>query len=110
MAGEKPNTPMITGVKSIPTEHQPSVYANHAEINVSNWDFRLKFGEIETISEGNVIVEERVRVVMSPQHTKVFLKVLQDNLAKWEARFGEIDLSKMTPVKAAAKGKTVATE
>ena len=110
MAGEKPDELVITGVKTVPTEHQPSIYANHAEINVSSWDFRFKFGEIETVADGKVIVEERVRVVMSPHHTKVFLKVLQDNVAKWEARFGEIDLSRMALAKPATKAKPVATE
>ena len=32
------------------------------------------------------------RVVMTPLNAKLFLRALQDNLAKFEARYGEIDV------------------
>lgn len=35
----------------------------------------------------NYLVE---RIVMSPQHTKAFLRVLAENVARYEERMGEI--------------------
>ncbi|PYX42551.1 MAG: hypothetical protein DMG83_20500 [Acidobacteria bacterium] len=67
-----------------------SIYANNAEIAVTTWDFRFKFGEIEKISENEITVAERVRVVMSPQHAKVFCTLLAEHVAKYEQAFGEI--------------------
>ena len=32
------------------------------------------------------------RVVMTPLNAKLFLRALQDNLAKYESRYGEIDM------------------
>jgi len=79
-----------TPVKREATQSSPSIYANNAEINVTTWDFRFRFGEIETLSPQAITVAERVRVVMSPQHAKVFSRVLAENIAKYEQAFGEI--------------------
>ncbi len=32
------------------------------------------------------------RIIMTPQHAKLFLKALQDNIRKYEERFGEIKI------------------
>ena len=76
-----------------------SFYANSVELRISNWDFRFRFGEIiddhQQDESGNVI--ERVRIIMSPQHTKAFLAVLTDNVRKYEATFGEIRVNPVTP-------------
>jgi hypothetical protein len=76
----------------VKAESTPSIYANSAEINVTTWDFRFKFGEIEEVRPDSVSVAERVRVVMSPQHAKIFSRVLAENVQKYENAFGEIVL------------------
>ena len=35
----------------------------------------------------------RARVINSPKHMKRFLLALQDNVSKYEAQFGKIDVS-----------------
>jgi len=35
------------------------------------------------------------RVIMTPQHAKLFLKALEDNIRKYEERFGEIKIHGM---------------
>jgi hypothetical protein len=72
------------------TESTPSVYANNAEVTITTWDVRMKFGEIEKISESEISVAERVRVAMSPQHAKAFSVVLAEHIKKYEEAFGEI--------------------
>ena len=69
-----------------------SVYSNHVELNISNWDFKFRFGEILDQQGETIHITERVRVIMSPQHTKAFLLVLAQNVQKFEATFGEIRL------------------
>lgn len=32
------------------------------------------------------------RIIMTPQHAKLFLKALEDNIRKYEERFGEIKI------------------
>jgi hypothetical protein len=73
-------------------ESAPSVYANNAEVSITTWDFRLKFGEIEKITESEISVAERVRIAMSPQHAKAFSKVLAEHVTKYEEAFGEIQV------------------
>jgi hypothetical protein len=69
-----------------------SVYSNSARITVNLWDFRMLFGELEEATPELLKVTEGVKVIMSPQHVKVFLKVLERNVRKYEETFGEIKL------------------
>jgi hypothetical protein len=66
------------------------IYSNFAEIQMSAWDFRIKFGRIERADEKELAIEELATVYMSPEHMKVFLGALQSNVSKYEERFGPI--------------------
>src|SRR4051812_38450918 len=68
------------------------VYANSARITVSLWDFRFFFGEVEEANAELIRLNETAKDTMSPQHTKVFLRVLDDNVRKYEEKFGEIKI------------------
>jgi hypothetical protein len=78
------------------SEELKSFYSNHVNIHSSFFDFVFEFGEverIETYENQNVMdIEIKTRIVMSPQHAKAFLKVLNDNLKEYEKNFGEIKL------------------
>jgi hypothetical protein len=107
--GDKPHDnvestkPKLNGVK--PDNPVASVYANQLELQITNWDFRFRFGEVSDQQEGITNVAEKVRVVMSPQHTKAFLNILTENVRKYESAFGEI---RITPSESA--GKTLRTQ
>jgi len=65
---------------------------NLVNINVSVWDIRFIFGEIEQADENKLVMTDRVRVSMSPAHAKVFSEVLVRNIQKYEEVFGEIKI------------------
>jgi len=65
-------------------------YANNAQLEVSNWDFRLIFGEVTGREGETLCVEQRVAVAMSPQHTKALLELLTRHVAAYEERVGQI--------------------
>jgi hypothetical protein len=70
-------------------------YANNAQIEANPWDLKLIFGEVEKTEmapEGvaKIYVEDKARIVMSPQHAKALMKALQENLAQYEAQMGLI--------------------
>ncbi len=71
-----------------------SVYANNAEFAMSLFDVSMLFGEmVGTDKETQeLVIEQHVKVIMSPLHTKIFLNVLAHNLKQWEARFGELKI------------------
>lgn len=63
------------------------VYSNLAVITHSPDEFVLDFIFIQPqIPKAKV----RTRVITSPQHVKRFLQALQDNIKKYEEKFGEI--------------------
>jgi len=64
-------------------------YASNIRMTISFFDIRMISGEV-IVDENNLIFNDRVSIVLSPQHAKVFLKVLQDNIEGYEKQFGPI--------------------
>ena len=67
-------------------------YVNSAAINSSFYDFQIHLAN-QTFSNDNVLeVKEMCQLFMSPQHTKMFCKLLVENLNNYESKFGEIKI------------------
>ena len=68
------------------------VYANHANLAVSNSDLAIDFGirEPNPKNKKRQSVTINARVIMSPQHGKMFASKLMDMIQAYEKTFGEI--------------------
>ncbi|HXH72313.1 MAG TPA: DUF3467 domain-containing protein [Mariprofundaceae bacterium] len=73
---------------NFPPDVQRGVYANQMVVTHSQEEFLLDF--IFAASPAGVV---NARVVVSPSHAKRIAAVLMDNVAKYEARFGEIRMA-----------------
>ena len=62
-------------------------YANFARISHMPGDFFLDFGQ--HLPEKNTVALKR-RIVMSPVNVKSLLRALQENVSKYEERYGQI--------------------
>ena len=71
-------------------EGYASFYCNHVQIGHTPWDFRMLFYEIMENDEGQLVLKEKTRVVMSPQHTKAMVRTFVLQIEKWEEQYGEI--------------------
>ncbi|SRR6266536_3906110 len=69
-----------------------TTYANSARMMIGLWDFKFTFGEVENADANEIRVSEKMGVIMSPQHAKMFLQVFEKNLKRYEEQFGEIKL------------------
>lgn len=69
-----------------------TVYSNQTLFGSTAFDFSMTFGEIVEVDADakNIKVEQRVRVVMSPIHFKIFAAICRANVQGYEERFGEI--------------------
>ena len=65
------------------------VYSNLVMITHSPSEIILDFAKMMPGLPKAKIVS---RIIMTPQHAKLLLKALEDNIKKYEARFGEIKL------------------
>lgn len=65
-------------------------YANLAIVTHSPAEFVLDFTQV---MPGMPKARVRSRVIMAPLHAKAFALALQENIKKYEARFGEIQLT-----------------
>ena len=70
------------------------LYVNMAMLNHNETEFVIDFIYVQPQAPKAVV---RTRVINSPKHMKRLLLALQDNVAKYEAQFGKIDISGPTP-------------
>lgn len=101
MPEQVPSKPEVVRRRS---ESFVSIYSNSLNVEANPWDFRLYFGDIEKGEPdptgsylAKIYVEDRVRIIMSPQHAKAMLKVLQDNVAQYEMQVGKIPVQPEVP-------------
>jgi len=75
-----------------------SIYSNSVNLDVTPWDFKFVFGGL--VGQGPnkpPKIENRVEVVMSPQHAKALLNIFTTHLHEYEKRVGEIKLPQPQP-------------
>jgi hypothetical protein len=66
------------------------IYSNLVMINHNQNEFTLDFIYVQPQQPKAKV---RARIIATPRHTKRVLAALSENLKKYEAKFGEIDLS-----------------
>ena len=67
-------------------------YANSVQVRVNLWDFFLMFGTIQQTAQDAVTIHNFDGVFLSPQQAKALANLLNQNIAQYEAAFGEIRL------------------
>ena len=84
-------------VKFVQTSDYRESYANSVQVRVNVWDFFLVFGTMQQASETQVELRNFQGIYLSPQQAKALAALLQQNLANYEAAFGEIKLDPRAP-------------
>ena len=62
-------------------------YSNTATVMHSETEILMDFG---MFVPGRNVIRVVSRVIMNPKHAKLFLRALQENIQKYEEKFGEI--------------------
>jgi hypothetical protein len=70
------------------------VYTNLALVNHTETEFTI---DAMYVQPQQPRAKVRARLISSPQHTKRLLKALEENIRRYEERFGEIELSGPNP-------------
>ncbi len=65
------------------------VFVNMAMVNHTETEFTLDLAYIQPQAPKAMV---RARVITTPKHLKRLLHAIQENLARYESRFGAIDL------------------
>jgi len=74
----------------------PGVYSNGLMVHTSETELTLDFLHMEP---GRPLARVRSRVVVSPRQAKRILRLLGDNLRRYERRFGPVPEPQPQPVK-----------
>lgn len=74
------------------SEEVPDIYANSVNLTMSIYDVTLHFALANGPNPEDQ--KELVRVIMSPQHAKVMIQMLQENLENYEEEIGVIPMPK----------------
>ncbi len=87
-------TSKIHQFKNVKGSDYRSVYANNAMFQTGPFDFNIFFGEVAELDESRQIglVEQHVRVTMSPLHAKLFAALMLHQVRGYEAQFGKINI------------------
>lgn len=88
MSDTQPQQPVQQPFLKMPEELQPA-YANLVRITHSASDMVFDYARL---LPGETAPEIQARVIMSPVGAKLFYRALAENLARYEAAFGEIRL------------------
>jgi hypothetical protein len=64
-----------------------TIYSNVVRIGHSPYEFMLDFGQFQP--EGKRAFMD-VRIITSPPHARAILKALEDNIARYEEKYGRI--------------------
>lgn len=91
------NTPPQPNIKFANAPDYREAYANSVQIRVNVWDFFLVFGTMQQSSETQVELRNFQGVYLSPQQAKALMALLQQNVANYEAAFGQIQLDPRAP-------------
>ncbi len=75
-------------------EQAEGIYSNLAIISHSNAEFVMDFIRV---MPGIPKARVKARIVMTPQHAKRLVLALQDNIRKFEATFGVVELKDNNP-------------
>ena len=92
---DKPAVPAAKDVQlQIELDEQTAqgMYCNLAMVNHTPTEFTLDFIYVQPQQPKAKV---RARIITSPQHMKRLLLALQDNVNRYEANFGVVDLAKL---------------
>ncbi len=81
-------------LKHVRSATHASVYANNVQTEVSLFDIKVSFGEFIEADGNHVIFEDKVTIILSPQHAKVLAAALAQNIGHYENQFGIINIPK----------------
>jgi hypothetical protein len=91
---DKPAAPHAVQVQiEIDPATAQGVFVNMAMVNHTDTEFTLDLVYVQPQAPKATV---RARAITTPKHMKRLLHAIQDNIAKYEARFGTIDLGEAT--------------
>jgi hypothetical protein len=86
---EKPAPPPVQLQIEIDPVTANGIFVNLAMVNHTETEFTLDLVYVQPQAPKAMV---RARIITTPKHMKRLLHAIQDNLAKYEARFGVLDL------------------
>ena len=90
MAAETPVHPQVQIQLEIDPHTAQGIYANMAVLNHNETEFVIDFIFVQPQAPKAVV---RSRIITSPKHMKRLLLAMQDNLSKFEGKYGVIELA-----------------
>jgi hypothetical protein len=91
--GEQPTTREVTDLPVVRSEAFVEVYANYVSFAASAWDMTIMFGRTVADDPRNPRIEQRASISLSPQTAKAMAHIVLQNLQRYEAQYGEIQIA-----------------
>ena|SRR5947208_11041102 len=90
-ADTEPTPPQAKNIKAADFR---SIYSNNAAFQVGLFDYSIFFGEVVGVGleRESITVEQKVKVIMSPLHAKIFVFTALQQLQALEKQWGTIEI------------------
>lgn len=89
MSDKKPDQPVQIQIQ-LDDDVAQGMYVNLAMVNHSETEFTI---DVMYVQPQQPRATVRARLISSPKHTKRLLQALEDNIRRYEARFGSIEVT-----------------
>lgn len=94
MSQQNPSKPPVQVKIELDPETAQGMYVNMAMVNHNEAEFTLDFIYVQPQEPKGKV---RARIISSPKHTKRLMIALQEAVAGYERKFGNIDISGAPP-------------
>ncbi|SRR6266542_1622362 len=69
-------------------EDHKTIYANQAQVGTSVYDINIVFGQVLEVRDDAMVVEDKIKIFMSPAHAKALTALLAGAVLTYEKTFG----------------------
>lgn len=93
MAAPKlPERDVQVKIRNIRSSDFQTLYSNNVAMLSGFFDTNIMFGEVQGIEDGDLVVEQKLKVIMSPAQAKIFCVLLWQQIRGYEDRFGSLEV------------------
>ena len=74
-----------------PKDGAPFLYANYVQVQPTQYDIRIVFGEVVDVNDTRVVVQKRANVTVSWLEANVLQQILATQLQKYQEKNGPLN-------------------
>lgn len=91
-----PSVPEVNprpSIRNVKSQDFKTVYSNNMAMLTGYFDVNFFMGEMIAVEGDNVVVEQKLKVIMNPAQAKIFCVLLWQQIRLYEEQYGKLEVS-----------------